>query len=55
MHQYAYGMTYAKKHNIPFVLASRWEGVKLFKDHNNLFLSSEMQMELYDVREEKNL
>jgi len=53
MHQYAYGMTYAKKHNIPFVLASRWEGVKLFKDHNNLFLSSEMQMELYDVREEK--
>lgn len=51
MHQYAYGITYAKKNNVPFVLPSRWEGVKLFKNHNNLFLPSEMQNDLYDDRD----
>ena len=31
MHQYAYGVTYAKKNNVDFILTSEWEGTKLFK------------------------
>lgn len=52
MHQYAYGMTYAKKNNVTFILPSRWEGSRLFKNHTNYSLGSEMQDELYDIRDE---
>lgn len=52
MHQYAYGMTYAHKNNVEYILPSRWEGTKLFKNHRNYTLDSEMQEALYDVRDE---
>ena len=31
LHQYAYGVTYSKLNNTPFVLPSDWEGTRLFK------------------------
>lgn len=32
MHQYAYGVTYSKMYNVPFLLPSDWEGNVLFKN-----------------------
>ena len=32
MHQYAYGATYSKLHNVPFILTADWEGTHLFKN-----------------------
>jgi len=54
MHQYAYGMTYARKYNIPFILPSRWEGTVLFKNHKNYTLDYEMQEALFDVMNDKS-
>jgi len=53
MHQYAYGMTYAKKYNIDFILPSKWEGTKLFKTENKI-LSEDIQNELYIADKQKN-
>lgn len=57
MHQYAYGVTYAKKNDVEFLVPSEWEGTKLFKnqyhslvceDAQNILRSSDLS------REERN-
>jgi hypothetical protein len=53
MHQYAYGMTYAKKHNVDFILPSYWEGTKLFKN-NNKILSENIKKELCIAEKDKD-
>jgi hypothetical protein len=40
MHQYAYGVTYAKLRNVDFVLGSDWEGTKLFKTQHHKVLGN---------------
>ena len=46
-------MTYAKKYNIDFVLPSKWEGTKLFKNENKI-LSEYIQNELCIADKENN-
>jgi len=53
MHQYAYGMTYAKKYRTDFVLPSEWEGTKLFKNYNKV-LDKNIQNELIDAEKQEN-
>jgi hypothetical protein len=55
MHQYAYGMTYARKHNVQFILPSRWEGTVLFKNHKNYTLDKESELALFEVRDGTSL
>ena len=53
MHQYAYGMTYSRLNNVPYVLPSYWEGTKLFKNPNLKVLNESIQTELNGVKDEK--
>jgi hypothetical protein len=57
MHQYAYGATYSKKNNVPFLVPSEWEGTKLFKNKKHSLLDTIICEELKNPnnnREEKN-
>ena len=38
MHQYAYGVTYSKIHDVPFLLPCDWEGTKLFKTQHHVVI-----------------
>ena len=47
MHQYAYGVTYAKLRSVDFILPSDWEGTKLFKtQHHKVIGNEEFKKEL---------
>lgn len=57
MHQYAYGCTYSKKNNVPFLVPSEWEGTKLFKNKKHSLLDFHIREELKNssyTREERN-
>jgi hypothetical protein len=41
MHQYAYGVTYSKLNNVPFILPSDWEGTRLFKHQHHTVLTND--------------
>jgi hypothetical protein len=46
MHQYAYGATYSKLHNVDFILTSDWEGTYLFKNQQHK-VSEDDEIRLY--------
>lgn len=41
MHQYAYGVTYSKINNVPFMLPSDWEGARLFKNQYHAIIDND--------------
>lgn len=41
MHQYAYGVTYSKLNNVPFLLPSDWEGSRLFKHQHHAVIEND--------------
>ena len=41
MHQYAYGVTYTKLNDVPFILPSGWEGTTLFKNQYHEVLKND--------------
>jgi hypothetical protein len=45
MHQYAYGVTYARLRNVDFILPSDWEGTKLFKTQHHKVLDHPQMLE----------
>ena len=46
MHQYAYGAGYARKFGLDFLLPSRWEGNRIFKNQLHKFLDDD-ELRLY--------
>jgi hypothetical protein len=57
MHQYAYGVTYARKNDVEFLVPSEWEGTKLFKRQYHSLLCEDVQSILRSrdlSREERN-
>lgn len=46
MHQYAYGATYSRLHNVDFILTSNWEGTYLFKNQQHK-ISEDEEIRLY--------
>jgi hypothetical protein len=53
MHQYAYGVTYSKLHNVPFILPSDWEGTRLFKtQHHTVLKNDDLRLRLNQTRED---
>lgn len=53
MHQYAYGMTYAKLNDASYILPSEWEGCKLFKNPNSNILEKDLQEKLNEFKDER--
>lgn len=42
LHQYAYGFTYSKMHDVPFLLPSDWEGSILFKNQYHKIIDNDV-------------